>query len=772
MSESIKIKPFLDLGRAAPESASSAAHFSSFVAFIYRRYRAILFCLFLTIAFAAVYVSTTPPSYTAAASMMVDSRKVQVFQQQPIIGDLPADTELVETEVEVLKSENIALAVIKDLHLTADPEFVGPSSGLLGAVFRSVANLFGSQGPSSEFELTRRAVTAFQSRLDVKRIGLTYVIQISFRSLSPDRAAQIANAVADAYIVDQLDAKFQATRRASAWLQDRIKELREQASTAERAVVEFKNKNGIVNAGGRLINEQQIAELNSELVIAQAQSGDSKARLDRIEAVLRNDSPDVTANATVADTLTNEVITKLRSQYLELAGREADWAARYGNDHLAVVNLRTQMGDIRNSILDELRRIAETYKSNLDIAEQREQSVQKQLAQVISASHTTNEAQVTAGELQSNAETYRALYDNFLQRYMESVQQQSFPITDARVISFATRPLSNSHPRTNVIFAGATFVGIVMGLGIALLQELSDQVFRTIGQVETLLQTSCIAVVPFVKQGRKAEKSNKRSEVGSSDCGASAFRIIVPNQSVAWNVVDAPLSRFSEAIRSIKLAVDLEVTIKSSSTKSGIAKVLGVTSALPNEGKSTIATAVALLAAATGERVILLDCDLRNPSLSRSLAARARSGIVDVLSGKAQLEDVIWTERSSQLKFLPGAVGSRLVHTNEMLGSPAMKKLFDQLRLSFAYIVVDLPPIAPIVDVRSTTDIVDSYTLVIEWGRTRTDVVEHAFNVAKGIREKLLGVVLNKTDTNRMVQYDGLAKYHYNEYYGRYGYMD
>ena len=199
---------------------------------------------------------------------------------------------------------------------------------------------------------------------------------ISFRSLNSDRAAQIANAVADAYIDDQLEAKYQAARRAGTWLQDRLRELREQASTAERAVVDFKNKHDMIDAGGRTINEQQLAELNSQLVLARAQTADAQARVDRVQAVLSSNSPEATVSATVADTLKNEVISKLRSQYLELSRREADWTVRYGASHLAVVNLRNQMRELQNSIRNELQRIAETYKSDLEIAKQREVNTQ------------------------------------------------------------------------------------------------------------------------------------------------------------------------------------------------------------------------------------------------------------------------------------------------------------------------------------------------------------------------------------------------------------
>ena len=266
--------------------------------------------------------------------------------------------------------------------------------------------------------------------MTIKRLGLTYVIQISFRSYDAEHAAQIANAVADAYIVDQLEAKYQATRRASVWLQDRIKELRDQVSTAERAVVEFKTKNNIVSTGGtdkRLVGEQQVAELNSQLVIARAHTAEARARLDRINSVLKADSPNASVDATVADTLKSEVVTKLRSQYLELAAREADWSAKYGHDHLAAVNLRNQMREIRNSIFEELKRLGETYKSDYEIAKQREEGVQKELAQAVSQSQTTDAAQVALRELRK----YRADLQVALRQFFAAL----YGISSAAVIS-------------------------------------------------------------------------------------------------------------------------------------------------------------------------------------------------------------------------------------------------------------------------------------------------------------------------------------------------
>jgi len=357
MLQSNKVQSEIRRDQAAPEILSGAEALQFLISFLRQQFSVILFVMLLAMALGVIYLTTARPSFIAQAQLMIEPRKVQVFQQQAIFGDIPIDAAQVESQVEVLKSENIASAVIKDLHLTEDPEFIGSGGGLLGALFDFISSEFGSadQSPSSEYGLSRRVMNAFQSQLSVNRMGRTYVIQISFRSYSAERAAQIANAVADAYMADQLEAKYQATRRAGAWLQDRIKELRAQVSEAERAVVDFKTQNNIVSIVGAdkpLLGQQQVTELSSQLTIARAQIAEAKARLDRINSVLKTDLPNASFGATVTDTLKNEVVSKLRSQYLELAAREADWSAKYGRDHIAVVNLRNQLPEIRNSIFD------------------------------------------------------------------------------------------------------------------------------------------------------------------------------------------------------------------------------------------------------------------------------------------------------------------------------------------------------------------------------------------------------------------------------------
>ncbi|WP_036026545.1 polysaccharide biosynthesis tyrosine autokinase [Bradyrhizobium yuanmingense] len=742
-------KPTSEINRHFVEADGSPAQvLMSYLELVRRQFPTIVAIVSACVILGLLYLFTAAPQFTSNATMVIDTRKVQLFQQQSMLSDLSIDSATVETQVEILKSENISLAVIRDLHLIDDPEFTGRGSGLLGSVIDIMSNLLSRREPPSEFESIRKALERFEKNRTIKRLGMTYVMGIGFTSNQPQKAAKIANAIADAYIVDQLEAKYQATRRASVWLQDRIKELRTQASAAQRAVVDFKTANNIVDTGGRLMNEQQLAEVNSQLILAHAATAEAKARLDRMNDILKQEIPD----ANVADALKNDTIVKLRGQYVDMASKESIWSMKYGSDHLAAVNLRRQMAEIKKNVQDELRRIQESYKSDYDIAVTRQESIKSSLNNVVSESQLTNQAQVQLRELESNAQSYQAMYDNFLQRYMESVQQQSFPITEARVISAASTPLTKSAPKTLMVLLVSILAGLILGVGAATAREFRDRAFRTTGQVQDLLGASCIGILPVIRSGQLVDGSKSAKDKGASQ--PELLRYVVVH----------PLSRFTEAVRSVKVAVDLN---------SRENPVIAVTSTLPNEGKSTLSTNLAQLVAHSGARVVLVDADLRNPSLSRAVTPGAQVGLLDVVMQKARLEDALIIDPETRLAVLPAGITSGLLHSNEILASKGMHDVVALLRERFDYVFIDMPPMAPVVDVRVSSSFVDSYVFVIEWGKTKMDVVKHNLHNSPEIHSKLLGVVLNKADTRLLARYESYhGRYYYQKYYARYGYAD
>lgn len=757
----------------------------------------IVLTVIVCVGLAAAYVMTAQKKYTSTAVLIIDSRKTQMLQQQasPMGVDTPLDSATVDSQVEILKSEKVALSVIKDLDLIHNPEFVSKDSGWLSSLLK----LMFSSEPSSDRSVTRMVLGTVQKSLTIKRRALSYVIEVSYKSRDPELSAQIANAIAEAYFVDALEAKYQASKRAASWLQDRMKELRAQASAADRAVADYKAKNNIVDTGGRLLTEQQLAETNSALTIARAQTAEAQARYDRLNSILKDENKDVSDLfndiATVTDSLRNDVITRLRQQYLDLAARESDWSKRYGPQHLAVVNISNQMREIRRSITDELRRIGESYKSDLEIAKAREASVQSSLKTTIDQSNDTSQAQIVLRDLESNAQSSRALADNFLQLYMLSVQQQSFPMTDARLITEASPPLLPSDPKTLLIVLGAIIGGSLLGFGVGWTRDALDQVIRTRSDAETLLGVSCLAVTPRIGAGAAKSDTpsrfgwlgtvfrpmipqsmrgiggdgNRRARDGSllrspDAAGASGELEIVDN--VMRYVQDSPFSRFTEAVRSIKVAADIVFMDHKT-------KVLGFTSALPNEGKTTISASFAQILALGGNKVVLVDADIRNPSLTRSLAPDAKQGLLEVVLGKADLDAVILKDPATQLSFLPTVVPTRIAQSSEFLSSSAMAKTIERLREQFDWVVVDLSPLVPVIDVRSTSRLIDAYVLVIEWGRTDRDTVLQAIKDAPMLHDQIIGTVLNKADTDVLNRYDSYrGNYYYKSYYHRYGYVD
>ena len=736
-----------------------------------RQYPLIALIAGCAIAFGLVYLFTTPKLYTADARFLIDTTKMQAIrQQQEVVGPMPLDAAQVETEIEVLKSARIGLSVVKALKLTDDPEFVGSQTTFFGALFRLIflpLSFGDDSAPTSEEAKTGSALGRFLSNRNVTRVGDTYVLDISYTSLNPGRAAEIANGIADAYLTDKLDAKFQSSSRARRWLEDRVADMRQQAMTADRAVLEFKEQKGIVDTGsrgtndGQLLVDQRVADLNTQLAKARATTAEAKARLDRIQVVAKQDIPD----AAVADSLASGVITQLRSQYLEYNRRYQLYLSRYGAAHLAVVNLQNLMAELRRSMSDELNRIAESYKSNYEIAKAAEESLQVSLAQQVAGAQLTNRERLGLDELESKAKVYHTAHDSFLQQYMEITQQQSLPITEARVISAASAPGGASSPRSSRILFLATAFGLMLGIGAAYLRDTIDNVFRTPKQVKEVLKANCLAVLPVLTQRASSDAAMANVQSMTPKAGGLVKRINHDLVGPFRNVVEEPLSQFAEGVRAIKVATDISRSIKQN-------KVIGITSSLPSEGKSVVATNFAELMAHGGNKVILLDGDLRNPTLTRKLVSDPDVGLLQVLGGKCELRQAIFTDPVTGLAFLPAVINSRLAHSSEILASEAFAQLLDRLREVFDYIVIDFPPLGPVVDVRATTNIVDSYVYVVEWGHTRIKMVQRQFDAAPEIVERLLGVVLNKADTKMLSRYeDYYGSYYYRKgYYAAYGY--
>ena len=620
-----------------------------------------------------------------------------------------------------------------------------------------IASGYFSESPTpSENERQSLALAQFDKNLTVARIGVSYAIEIDFESRYPDLAAEIANAVADVYIELQRSNEYDAARRASDWLEQRIPGVRAKSEDAQKAVVDYKHEHNIVETvGGQLIDDQRLTDMNAKLNAAHDETANAKATFDQFSAARGLEVPRaaaVSGSSANSSGPIDDSLDKLRSEYFDVVSKEAEASVRLGPNNPGIISLRNQKAQLHSEITEEIQRLKDASESDYAAAQLRESDVKKEYNAALAQYQQANQAQVKLRELKASAQAYQDLYNTFLGRYNASLQQIASPIAEASVITPASPLIQKDFKKIYKTAALFPALGLALGLGVAVLREMiAGRVFLTSRSVQSHLRIPCIGLLPKVSSRKRKGWLAKKAQ--SNTAPRSLVR---GDRGISWTAIDHPLSRFSEGVRSIKLAIDLENRSRSS-------KVIGLTSATPDEGKSTVALALGQLIARNGASVVVVDCDLRNPSLTRSVAPSAASGIAELAFGGTSLEDVIWRDLSTQMAFVPAIPHAGPPDPPSILSSPELKRVFDELRKQYEFVVVDLSPLGGVIDVCATTELIDAYVLVIEWGHTTVDAVQHTLRAAPNVAESILGAVLNKADIKSLASYDPYLTNYYFE---------
>jgi succinoglycan biosynthesis transport protein ExoP len=735
------------------DHSSRGIDFEAIFAIARRQWRAMAVCIVVALVLGVVNVITAVPLYTSSVKILIDRGNSEVVQQLSTIGGVVDDEATVLSQVELLMSDTVSLAVVDKLDLTNDPVFNASKPSLIQTAIGAVRSLvkvtgwFSSKPPVTvtQDEKRRAAADAVLAGMSVARVDRTYVLEVSYTSTSADMAAKVANGIGESYLVDKLNSKYDATRRASDWLQERIAELRDKALSSDLAVQKFRSDNGLVSAGKVLMSDQQLSELNSEMIVAQSDTSKAKARLDRIQSILSSGQSD----AMVTDLLDNPVANELRQKYLAASKRETEISDRLGSNHVQAVRLRGEMAEYQRQMFTELSRVAESYKSDLDVAMARETNLKASLAQATGVSTTANMTQVQLRELEREAETYKNLYQTFLQRYQEAIQQQSFPVTEARIITNAMPSIAPSHPKKPLTLALFFLLGAAAGAGVGGWREYRDRFFRTGKQVHDYLGLEFLGLTPLLRNAGARSKDVAPPQPGR----------IQKTSPLLNYVVEHPLSAFAETLRSAKIAADLRLPDRR-------CKIIGVVSSLPAEGKSAISINFSELLARQGSRTLLIDADLRNPGTTRAIARHADGGLLEALLDNGDVDQLLLHDETTGLSVLPAVVRQRTPHSSELLASAPMRNLLKTMSERYDYIVVDLPPLGPVVDARAIADRLDGFIFVAEWGQTARRVVMDVLNANPQVRDKCIGVILNKVDEDRLKLYHdyGSSDYYYSRY--------
>lgn len=699
--------------------------------------------LFVTIA-ALVMIGTivvtlhATPKYTAAAKVMLDPRKETVTNVQDVLSGLPAGSDVVDTEVEVMKSPQLAARVVDALHLDQDPEFnraLRRPTGL-SAVVHGVREMIGAGPPAAKPNPLRQReviVNAVMAGFTVKRVGLTYVMDVAYQANNPTKAAAIANKFAELYLLEQLEAKFDATRQATNWLNSRLAEMRSQVEADDTAVQQYKIANNLLSASGTNLTEQEISSYNQTLGQAQAQVAEDQARLNTARAQMAKGS----TGDDVGEALDSPVIQRLREQRAEMSAKVADLQTRYGDRHPEMLKTQHQMADIDNQIQAEIKRIISNLQAKAEVSRQRAAAVAGTIGGAKGQLANNNRAMVRLNELQRTADASRALYDNYLTRFKETSNQQGVGQSDARIVGYAVAPVSPSSPKVNLNLALGLLLALGAGAGSVALAELLDPGLATANDVERRLDSFCLGSIPLF-----ASVANK-SRLEPQDY-----------------VVQKPLASFSESFRNLRTSI--------SYCRSGEpVQVVAITSALPDEGKTTTAICLARVAALQGSRVLMIDCDLRRHNLDRFVPADTNKGLLQVLNGEATLRDAITIDEASGAHILAIAKGSYT--PRDVFGSLAMDRLLALVRSQYDYIVLDTAPILPIADTRVLAPKADVVIFLARWRKTPVHAIHSALRLLHGSGAYLGGVVLTRVDMKQQPKHGyGDPAYYYDQYHEYY----
>ncbi len=711
---------------------------ADFLQMVQVRWQIIVGTIIVVLVLTAVVTFQLTPLFTGKAVVMLDARRNNVAEIGAVVDELPANQSTIQNQIQILQSRNLQSLVIDKAGLMKDPEFNPQAGGDFFAFLKYLNPMrwFGTpvstRTEQEQLDTTRNTITnRLLSRMTVTPIGTSLAITIAFDSTSPQKAARITNAIADAYVEDQLNAKFEATQKASKWLADRLQQLNGQVQAADAAVAQYKADKGLIESGsGGSVVDQQVAALNSQLVLARSSLAETEAKYARVSELSRQGR-----SADVTQVVDSGLIATLRGQETTLMQQQAEFSSKYGPRHPKVIDLQSQMANLQAKIGEEVGRVVQTVANDVAVARARVNSLQGSLSQVQGQSGVQGQDRVKLMQLQANATSTRSLYDAFLSRFKQTQDQEGVQTPDARILSRAIVPSAPSFPNKLLIFGAAIPLSIFLGLLLALTVERLDNGFRTSSQVEGTLGLPVLGTIPEIK-------GEKNAPVSPAD----------------W-ITEKPLSFFTEAIRGIQIGLTLSNVDRKP-------KVVLVTSSTPGEGKTTVAISLARQAARNGEKVILVDGDLRRPRVASALGiTNLENGIVEALTNTVPLEQCLHKDPLSNVFFLPSA--TKAVNPPDLLSSAAMENLISVLSRTADLVIIDSAPLLPVNDTKVLTRLADAVLFVVRWEKTPREAAKAAVRALADVSVAIAGVVMTRTDVTRYhyYSYGYQGYYNYASYY-------
>lgn len=671
--------------------------------------------------------------YEASGSIAINKPDTMLTFKDGQGGGSFDDPAELDTEVHILRSDLLALQVMRELNMDKDTET--SSTGL---------QTTGSLQPDSP--KMSDLLGAFKNKLNVSLEPGTRIIQIRYRSPNPDRAAQVVNTLMHTYVEQNFKTRFESTMQASDWLSKQIVDLQIKVQTSQEKLVKYQKEHDILGIDEKQnIITSKLDELNKGLTQAEA----DRMEKESIYRLVQNNETDPASAAAIGSGVsqtsgantTSSLLEKLREQEADLKIQIAQLSTQFGPSYPKVAQLNNQVKEVDAQIQSETHKVASRLRGDFMASSQREQMLHDAMEKQKQEANKLNESAIEYSLLKRDLESNRTLYEGLLERLKEAGVTAGLRSNNFRIVDAARKPTVPAEPNIprNLTFALA--LGLTAGIGLAFVMEALDNTVRTPEQAQAISALPSLGMIPL------------GSLLG--EIGAPRLTVATSKEAVELVTQSRPQSQMAESYRALRTSLLL-------TSLGAPPKVILITSALPQEGKTTTSLNTAIVLAQKGSRVLLIDADLRRPSVHKALGMGPRTGLSNVLTGSAQLHQAIVRSTLIPTLYILTA-GTPPPNPAELLASSNMRDVLQELREQYDHIVIDTPPTLSVTDAVVMSTTADSVVLVIRSGQTTRQALRRARDLLVRVNARIAGVLLNAADL-KSADY-----YYYYEYRGKYG---
>lgn len=705
-----------------------------------RRKYIIIGTVMLFVLLSGIFIILQKPEYTASTTIQFHVKSENIIGIDTILSSLSKEEAALSAEIDVIKSRKLLEIVYKKLKLNRVKEFYDVEDDKSGIIDR-ISSIFGSNIVTKQKALNAKLnkldperdkrisiIDKLLKNLKIKRIKNSYTAKISYSSKSPELAAKIANTLIDEYLLSQIKDRFELTQNANYWLYKKVGELRKNLRKSEENIQQFREKYDLVKIGGETKNSVELQEVSKQLVLAQSSLAEAESRLTHFIQLVESDDD----LETLGEVLRSDLVRQLKLRKADILNRKSELRKRYKNKHPKIIQVNAELNEIKLSINTAIEKIIAGIGNDVIAAEVKVNTITKSLKNLREKLNKVNRLEMKLEDIIRIRDADNELYESYLARFKETAEEKDLKRSEAKILSRAEIPAKPSWPKNNLIVALFILIGLMVGTAIAFIIEFFDNVLRNSEEIENLTGYSVIGMVP---------EMNKKFNIYEY-------------------VLEKLTSIYAESIRSVNTAVHF-------SNPDNPPKAILITSSTPKEGKSVFSISYAKLLANSGKKVLLVDCDLRMPTVHTAFNNAKSQGLGDFIAGDASFEDVVAIDERSGVNFIRSFKNTP--NSQEILSSEKMKDFIEGAKKIYDVIVMDSPPVMSIADSIILSKIADSTIFIIRWEKTSKNIVKNSMKLLTNSNVKLSGIVLSRVNIDKHKKYKhGDIAYCYGNYKGYY----